>query len=264
VNIPGYNPSRILNPYVFADYGNPPTRLRGQVSPVVMQTNQPTIRDPYLDAIADALEGDGPTGGGAFVGGHLAPGSQMLGNYQDRTRRGGTLARDVPLLVAVSSVGVDDTQASSVLDLLRGRLALSPLFQVDRIEWGTHRFANTLLVRVRVRLDGTDAGAVQRDVSQALLWTNTRIGGAHLRLERIAPAGQTLAGLADDAPPAPDFGEDFATALFSQDPASLVRPPVAPPPTWWERDYLGMPLWALGAVTVIGVGTAAWWMRRRR
>jgi hypothetical protein len=43
----GYEPWGVTNPWVFADYGQP-QRLRGQVSPVVFQTNPPTLRNRSL------------------------------------------------------------------------------------------------------------------------------------------------------------------------------------------------------------------------
>ncbi|HEY5656684.1 MAG TPA: hypothetical protein VIY27_02740 [Myxococcota bacterium] len=259
MNIPGYNPSHVINPWVFADYGDPPTRLRGQVSPVVMQTGAPTIRDPYMDAIVDALHGDGPTGGGTFVGGQLAPGSSMLGNYQDRSQRGGRLAHEQTLVVYIQTEGVNDTQATEVLRQLDARLRGSPMFRVAHIGWGTGPLESTILIQLKMRLRGVDPGAVQREVQQAVLFTNTRIGGAHLTI-----AAPRAPGMGAE----PNVGDELVSALFS-DPRTLVprlQPP--PEPMWWERSYFGMPVWALGAALTLGGGYLAWYRiqgtRRRR
>lgn len=45
--VPGYERARVLNPWVFANYGQP-QRLRGYVSPVVFQTGASIPGDPYL------------------------------------------------------------------------------------------------------------------------------------------------------------------------------------------------------------------------
>jgi hypothetical protein len=49
---PGYERARVLNPWVFANYGQP-QRLRGYVSPVVFQTRASMPGSPYLGATDD-------------------------------------------------------------------------------------------------------------------------------------------------------------------------------------------------------------------
>lgn len=46
----GYERSKVLNPWVFADYGQP-QRQRGQVSPYVYQTRPPTVYHPNLSGV---------------------------------------------------------------------------------------------------------------------------------------------------------------------------------------------------------------------
>ena len=54
--IPGYERARVLNPWVFANYGQP-QRRRGYVSPVVFQTRASLPQSIYLGATeADPAE----------------------------------------------------------------------------------------------------------------------------------------------------------------------------------------------------------------
>lgn len=46
----GYERAKVLNPWVFADYGQP-QRQRGQVSPLVYQTRPPTVYHPNLSGV---------------------------------------------------------------------------------------------------------------------------------------------------------------------------------------------------------------------
>lgn len=45
--IPGYEKAQVLNPWVFANYGQP-QRRRGYVSPLVFQSHAPMPRSAYL------------------------------------------------------------------------------------------------------------------------------------------------------------------------------------------------------------------------
>lgn len=47
--IPGYEKAQVLNPWVFANYGQP-QRRRGYVSPLVFQSHAPMPRSAYLGA----------------------------------------------------------------------------------------------------------------------------------------------------------------------------------------------------------------------
>lgn len=49
---PGYERTRVLNPWVFANYGQP-QRLRGYVSPVVFQSHASLPQSVYLGAVED-------------------------------------------------------------------------------------------------------------------------------------------------------------------------------------------------------------------
>ncbi len=257
MNIPGYNPSHVLNPYVFADYGQP-QRRRSWISPVVMQTAPPSIRDPYLDAVVEALEGEAPTGGGAYVGGHLAPGSQMLGSYNDRSQRPG-LRRGASLVATISSIGIDDTQARSALEVVSDRLRRSPLVALQQIEWGSGNAVNYLFARIQVRMSGTDAKAIENELVEALQSANTRLGGGALQLAAVGQAApDALLGQSDQ-----EFGNQLVQALFSERPESLVIQPPVRRLEWWERTYLGVPIWALVGLGVFAMGTAGWAYQRR-
>lgn len=50
--VPGYERARVLNPWVFANYGQP-QRRRGYVSPVVYQTRASMPESAYLGAADD-------------------------------------------------------------------------------------------------------------------------------------------------------------------------------------------------------------------
>ena len=50
--IPGYEKAQVLNPWVFANYGQP-QRRRGYVSPRVFQSHAPMPRSAYLGATDD-------------------------------------------------------------------------------------------------------------------------------------------------------------------------------------------------------------------
>lgn len=51
---PGFARARVLNPWVFANYGQP-QRLRGYVSPVVFQSHTSMPMSPYLGAVEDGV-----------------------------------------------------------------------------------------------------------------------------------------------------------------------------------------------------------------
>lgn len=51
----GYQPWAVVNPWVFADYGQP-QRLRGQVSPLVYKTQGPYLLSEHLGQAPDAAE----------------------------------------------------------------------------------------------------------------------------------------------------------------------------------------------------------------
>ena len=51
----GYQRWGVTNPWVFANYGQP-QRRRGYVSPVVFQTQSPTLKSAYLGAVDPVLQ----------------------------------------------------------------------------------------------------------------------------------------------------------------------------------------------------------------
>ena len=55
----GYEHAKVLNPWVFADYGQP-QRMRGYVSPLIYQTIPPTIYHPNLSGVGAEEMGQPP------------------------------------------------------------------------------------------------------------------------------------------------------------------------------------------------------------
>lgn len=265
MNIPGYNPSHIVNPYVFADLSQPQRRRNG-VSPVVFQTGPPTIRDPYLDAVAEALHGDAPTGGGAYVGGHLRPGSQLLGSYEAKgSKRRGGLRRGASLVATFSSEGVNLSGALNALQVLAAGLKQGGLYQLEHIGWGPGHRSNLAIARIVVRMNGTSPGALHRELVEAAQYATMRLGGGSFLLADLDQASSdSMLGTTTPQQQAQDVGDQLVQALFSERPEDLVIQAPVRRLTWYERTYLGVPVWALAGLGVFVAGTAGWAWKRRK
>lgn len=261
MNVPGYNRAYIANPYVFADL-NQPQRWRGSPEAVnkVFQTGEPKIRDVYLDAVVDALDEFQPPIDGAFVGAHMQPGTVMLGNYEDRSQRGGTLHHGQAVRARLRGTETDATTHPQAQAQLAHELKQTPLFAVKDVGWDR----GCLLVDFVIRLNGTAPSAVASHLRDAARRVNDE-QGADLVLEGLSQLSRRRAPMGDTTNPQvpDDFGEQMVQALFSEHPEQLVIQPPVRAPMWWERTYLGIPVWALAGLGVFALGTAGWAYRRR-
>ena len=236
----------VMNPYTYADLSQPQRRRVGP-SPVVMQTGPERLVTPELDE--------------TFT--RLSRGSHLLGSYAhvDEDVDGLGEVDLLPIGTKVSATLIPHSVPGGDAPLARLRAALTQAgYRVDRLGWergGTVGLAVTMTtgkgsVPVREELRAKARGLPGYFEIPTIRWTLPRTasdrGSAAETATEVARTSRSVIDIL--------FGRERPQETAPPTGPGTELPPEAAPEPFFSRTVMGMPVWLLSGLVVVGGGAA--------